>query len=81
MAAAYIYVICDNYRYYHSKAVKAYLESSRINLVFLPPYVPTLKLIERLWGFFEKKVLHTCCFELFINFASACKNFFANPSQ
>lgn len=81
MAAAYIYVICDNARYYRSKAVKAYLESSRIKLVFLPPYAPNLNLIERLWKFFKRKVLHNCYFESFGEFASACKEFFANPSQ
>jgi hypothetical protein len=36
--ATYIYVICDNARYYHARAVQAYLENSRIKLVPLPPY-------------------------------------------
>ena len=81
MAAACIYVICDNARYYRSKAVKAYLESSRIKLVFLPPYAPNLNLIERLWKFFKRKVLHNRYFESLSDFALACKEFFANPSQ
>jgi len=48
LAAAWIDVICDNARYHRAKAVKEYLKTSRIELVFLPPYMPDLNLIERL---------------------------------
>jgi transposase len=81
LAATWIYVICDNARYYHSKAVKAYLETARIKLVFLPPYAPNLNLIERLWKFFKKQVLYNRYFETFAEFKSACEAFFSNPSQ
>ena len=37
LSAAWIYVICDNARYYRSKAVREYLETARIKLIFLPP--------------------------------------------
>ncbi len=40
-------VILDNARYYRSKVVAAYLQNSRIELKFLPPYSPNLNLIER----------------------------------
>lgn len=40
LAATGIYVIYDKARCYRSKAVNAYLETSRIKLVFLPPYAP-----------------------------------------
>jgi transposase len=46
-------IIRENARYDCSKAVKAYLEDSRIQLVFLPPYAPNLNLIERLWKLVE----------------------------
>jgi hypothetical protein len=36
--ATYIYVICDNARYYHARAVQPYLKNSRIKLVPLPAY-------------------------------------------
>jgi len=42
--AKHITIICDNARYYRSKAVAEYLENSRINLLFLPPYSPNLNL-------------------------------------
>lgn len=81
LAAAWIYVICDNARYYRSKAVKAYLETSRIKLVFLPPYAPNLNLIERLWKFFKKKVLYNHYYATFDAFRKACEDYFNNPRQ
>ncbi|WP_207787680.1 transposase, partial [Candidatus Thiosymbion oneisti] len=79
--AACIYVICDNARYYRSKAVQDYLKTSRIKLVFLPPYAPNLNLIERLWKFFKKKVRYNRYYETFDEFKSACEAFFKNPRQ
>ena len=81
LAATWIYVICDNAGYYRSKAVRAYLETARIKLVFLPPYAPNLNLIERLWKFFKKQVLYNQYFETFAEFKAACETFFSNPSQ
>lgn len=81
LAAAWIYVICDNARYYRSKAVQEYLERSKIKLVFLPPYAPNLNLIERLWKFFKKKILYNRYFETFAEFRAACEEFFNNPRK
>jgi transposase len=60
-----IYVICDNARYYRSKKVRHFLDSSKIELVFLPPYSPNLNLIERFWKFFKKQVLYDTYYETF----------------
>lgn len=79
--ATCIYVICDNARYYRSKAVQAYLQDSRIKLVFLPAYAPNLNLIERLWKFFKKQVLYNRYYESFDDFRAACKDFFNNPQR
>ncbi len=81
LVATWIYVICDNARYYRSKAVKEYLKTSRIKLVFLPPYAPNLNLIERLWKFFKKKVLYNRYYESFDEFRDACDKFFSNPRK
>ena len=78
-AATYIYVICDNARYYHSRAVQVFLEGSRIQLIFLPAYAPNLNVIERLWHFFKKKVLYNRYYETFDRFQTACENFFRHP--
>lgn len=79
LVATWIYVICDNARYYRSKAVKEYLKTSRIKLVFLPPYAPNLNLIERLWKFFKNKVLYNRYYESFDEFRKTCEGFFNNP--
>ena len=58
-----ISIICDNARYYRSKAVAEYSKTSRIKLVFLPPYSPNLNLIERFWKFFKRQVLYNTYYE------------------
>ncbi len=79
--ATCIYIICDNARYYRSRAVQAYLQDSRIKLVFLPAYAPNLNLIERLWKFFKKQVLYNRYYETFADFRTACEEFFNNPQR
>ncbi len=73
-----IYVICDNARYYRSKLVKEYLEKSRIEILFLPPYSPNLNLIERLWKYFRKNVLYNEYYETYSEFLDAAKRFFSD---
>ncbi len=74
-------VICDNARYYRSKLVKAYIEDSRIELMFLPPYAPNLNLIERYWKYFKKNVLYNRYYETFKEFKQACTGFFENADE
>jgi transposase len=74
--ASCIIVICDNARYYRSKAVTEYLRTSRIKLVFLPPYSPNLNLIERFWKFFKREVLYNRYYDTFDKYKAACKKFF-----
>lgn len=76
-----IYIILDNARYHYSKSVRAFLENSRIKLVFLPSYSPNLNLIERLWKFFKKKVLYNRYHENIKDFRAACIRFFKNINQ
>ena len=75
-SAKRITIICDNARYYRSKAVAEYLKTSRIDLLFLPPYSPNLNLIERFWKFFKRKVLYNRYYEAFDDYKEACKRFF-----
>jgi transposase len=71
-----ITIICDNVWHCRSKAktVVAYLEQSRIDLLFLPPYSPSLKPIERFWTFFKRKMLYNRYCEAFDRY----KNSFVN---
>ena len=76
-----IVIICDNARYYRSRLVQEYLKSSKLELLFLPPYAPNLNLIERLWRFMNKKVRNNKYYEKFIDFHSSIINFFNNISS
>lgn len=71
-----IHVFCDNARYYKNKDVKKYLETSRIELHFLPPYSPNLNPIERLWRWMKEKVVYNTYYATFEEFSSAILGFF-----
>jgi len=79
--AGTIHIIYDNVRYYRSKEVSEFLETSRIEFVFLPPYAPNLNLIERYWLYFKKVVLYNHYCETFKDFKTACENFFSEPEK
>ena len=74
--ATRIYLILDNAGYYKGKKIREYLKTSRIQLLYLPPYAPNLNLIERLWKFFKKQVLYNKYYETFAEFREACLAFF-----
>ena len=74
--AGAIHVILDNASYYISGWLKEKLKDSKIVLHFLPGYSPNLNLIERLWRFFKKKILHNKYYEKSEDFVSTCKSFF-----
>lgn len=63
LVAAYagrkVRLVCDNGRFHQTKAVRAWLEANRerIEVYWLPPYCPSLNLIERLWGHLKRTVL------------------------
>lgn len=75
-----IVIICDNARYYKSGMVCEYLEHSKIELKFLPPYSPNLNLIERLWRFMNKKIRNNKYYEKFAEFKNTTFAFFENIS-
>lgn len=77
-SASAIKVILDNAKYHYSNVVKEFISESKIDLVFLPSYSPNLNLIERLWGFFKKEVLHNTYYENIKKFREACIHFFKN---
>lgn len=57
-------LVCDNGRFHHTKAVHQWLEANqpRIEIFWLPPYSPSLNLIERLWGHLKRTVLANVLF-------------------
>ncbi len=54
-----IILVCDNGRFHTTKAVRAWLATHRdqIEIYWLPPYCPSLNLIERLWGHLKRTIL------------------------
>lgn len=73
-----IFIIVDNARYYRSKLVSEYLELSKIEIIFLPPYSPNLNLIERLWKFMRKKIINNKYYEKSTEFRRKLLEFFDN---
>lgn len=59
-----IRLVCDNGRFHHTKAVGQWLRNNRdrIEVFWLPPYCPSLNLIERLWGHLKRTVLANVLF-------------------
>jgi transposase len=57
-------LVCDNGRFHHTKAVRRWLAEhrERIEGFWLPPYSPSLTLIERLWGHLKRTVLANVLF-------------------
>jgi transposase len=68
LAAAYagrkIRLVCDNGRFHSTKAVQTWPEANRdrIEVYWLPPYCPSLNLIERLWGHLKRTALANVLF-------------------
>lgn len=54
-----IRLVCDNGRFHPTKAVQQFLAAHRnqLEVYWLPPYCPSLNLIERLWGHLKRTVL------------------------
>jgi transposase len=54
-----IRLVCDNGRFHTTKAVQQFLADHRdqLEIYWLPPYCPSLNLIERLWGHLKRTVL------------------------
>jgi transposase len=70
-----IHLFLDNARYYKNRKVKAYLETSKIEAHYLPPYSPNLNPIERLWKWMKQRVLYNTYYECFDDFKQAVFGF------
>ncbi len=58
-------LVCDNGRFHKTKAVEAWLaaHAAVLTIYWLPPYCPSLNLIERLWGHLKRTVLANVLFK------------------
>lgn len=68
LVAAYagrkVRLVCDNGRFHGTKAVQQWLTEHRneVEIYWLPPYCPSLNLIERLWGHLKRTVIANVLF-------------------
>lgn len=76
-----IFITLDNAKYYKNELVYEYLKTSKIKLLFMPPYSPNLNLIERLWKFMRKTILYNRYYEKFADFKTEVMRFFSNIGQ
>jgi len=68
-----IRLVCDNGRFHTTKAVQQWLAEHRheIEVFWLPPYSPSLNLIERLWGHLKRTILANVLFASLDDLVSA----------
>ncbi len=74
--ASKIYVILDNGRADKNKLIQEYLTTSRIELLYLPPYSPNLNAIERLWKVMKETVTYNKFYDTFTEFELEVRKFF-----
>ena len=71
-----IRMVCDNGRFHHTKAVQEWLRAHRdqITIFWLPPYCPSLNLIERLWGHLKRTILANVLFRTLDDLVAAFRH-------
>lgn len=74
--ASKIYVIADNGSANKNKLIQEYLKTSKIQIIYLPPYSPNLNAIERLWKMMREAVVYNKFYEKFAEFAQEIRKFF-----
>jgi transposase len=75
-AGCKIRLVCDNGRFHTTKAVQAWLAEHRdqIEIYWLPPYSPSLNLIERLWGHIKRTILANVLYATLDDLVAAFEN-------
>jgi len=74
-------LVLDNARYQRCKLVMALAAELNIELLFLPPYSPTLNVIERLWKLVKKECLYSRYYENFILFKNSISGFLSHMNK
>jgi len=76
-----VVIVIDNAKYNQAWYTRTFAEWYDIELFFLPPYAPNLNLIERLWKFTKKKLVHNRYYEEFETFVNEVEKYFTNLSE
>jgi transposase len=75
-----IHLILDNAGYHKSKEFTDFIQTTHIQLHYLPPYSPNLNPIERLWKIMREQVTYNQYYCKFSEFRSGILEFFENIS-
>lgn len=78
-----IVMILDNARIHRAKLLQQFLvdNSHRLELVFLPPYIPNLNLIEGLWGWLKSEVINNVFYKSLNQIRVAVRGFIGMINQ
>jgi transposase len=76
-----VYLVCDNAGYNRCAWLQAWAFDRRIEFVFLPAYSPNLNLIERLWRYLRKEVIHSIYYDTYAKFRHAVIHFLDNIKE
>jgi transposase len=76
-----INVVCDNARYYRTRALRDGRQGKPLLQVFLPPYSPKLTLMERLCKFLRQKLITPCFYRTKGPFRQAVLGFFSRLEE
>lgn len=78
-----IVMILDNARIHHAKRIQLFLEENKafLTLMYLPPYSPTLNMIEELWGWVKSAVINNVFFDSVQKIRKAVQSFICHINQ
>lgn len=78
-----IVMILDNARIHRARLLQQFLDdnSHRLELVFLPPYIPNLNLIEGLWGWLKSEVINNVFYKSLNQIRVAVRGFIGMINQ
>lgn len=71
-------IVLDNALYNHAAPVRDAARRLRIQLLYLPAYLPNLNLIERFWKFLKRKVARNRYYTTFAEFRTAVQKVLNN---
>jgi putative transposase len=76
-------VVCDNGRFHTTQAAKVFLQLHRdkMRILWLPPYCPSLNLIERLWGHVKRTFLANVLYQSLDDLLKALKKGLSHLNQ
>jgi transposase len=78
-----IVMVLDNAKIHHAKLLQPFLEKHQKCLAFmyLPPYSPTLNMIEELWGWLKSTVINNVFFDSVQKIRKAVQGFICHINQ